>query len=114
MSGEMTHRQRQILDLITRTVHAIEDDLRGRGHATARVQAVREPVPSGDLVLRLEVEPGPLHRIAGVRFEGLEGTREAWAERIAGLEPGGLFRDQNPLFTKVRVHSYIVFELYTN
>ncbi len=81
-------------DLVTRSAHAIEDDLRRRGHAEARVRTSLEP---GDadrhrLTLRFAVEPGPLHRLSGVRFAGLRGTRERWAERLAGLEAGEIFR----------------------
>ena len=51
--------------------------------------------PPLEMVLRFEVDPGPLSHIAGVRFEGLEGTRESFARRVAGLERGGAFRSED-------------------
>ncbi len=92
-------------DLITRAAHAIEDELRRRGHAGATVRTFLGPAAgtpaagtsttTGDLLLRFEVDAGPIHRIAGVRLEGLRGTRESWAARLAGLEPGEVFRDDD-------------------
>ena len=88
--------------LLTRAAHQIEDELRGRGHAQATVVTTLEPAihpehdespGSADLVVRFEVDAGPVHQIAGMRLEGLRGTRRGWAERLTGLESGDVFRD---------------------
>ncbi len=87
-------------DLVTRAAHAIEDDLRARGYAETTVQTTLEPVVDDgeagdrgqDLVVRFAVDAGSLHHVAGIRFEGLKGTRESYARRVAGLERGGVLR----------------------
>ncbi|MCP3961679.1 MAG: BamA/TamA family outer membrane protein, partial [bacterium] len=111
-------------DLVTLASHAIEDDLRDRGYREAAVRTTLEPVGSTDeegegplaLLLRFEVEPGERHRVAGVRFEGLKGTRFRFAERVADLERGGDYREnavgearrrlsQTGLFESIRTSS---------
>ncbi len=99
-------------DRITRALHTLEDDLRRRGYALARARTLVEPVAEErpmDIALRFEVETGPRYEIAAVRFEGLEGSRAGWAQRVADLEPGTLYEDQQIGSARRRLYQTGVF-----
>ncbi|MCP3956494.1 MAG: BamA/TamA family outer membrane protein [bacterium] len=101
-------------DLVTRAAHAIEDELRARGHAGAEVHTTLEAAggeaPGGDLTLRFAVDPGPEHRVSEVRFEGLAATRPSFAKRVAGLATGGVFREQDLSAARARLSRTGQFE----
>ena len=107
--GDPMHSER-----VTQAAYAIEDELHRRGHAQATVRTSVEPLtPSptdpglgapnaetagedpGDLRLRFEVDAGPIHRIAGMRLEGLRSTDRGWATRLADLEPGEIYHEDD-------------------
>ncbi len=102
-------------DRVTGAAHWIEDELRRRGHARAAVRTSLEPAAAetsehGDLLLRFEVDAGPIHRLADVRLQGLRGTRDAWAARIAGLTPETVFRDDDVGKARRRLMATGLFE----
>lgn len=85
-------------DRITRAVHGIEDDLRARGYSQADVRTHLEPLSENrphELRVRFTITAGPLHHLDAVEMEGLQGTRPAWASRVAGLSPGTVFNEQD-------------------
>ncbi len=77
---------------------AMEDALRAEGFAEARVRTVLSPATPEDpprLAVGFHVEKGVAEHLGSVRLEGLSRTSEAWARRVAGLEPGGGFRRED-------------------
>ncbi len=101
-------------DLVTRSAHTIEDDLRARGHAEVQVRTKLEPAagtPGGsELALRFAVEPGPVHHIGEVLFDGLARTRTSFAGRVAGLRTGGVFRQEDLGAARARLSRTGLFE----
>ena len=98
--------------LVALSSREIEDDLRDRGHAEARVRTVVRPVKEDDpfeLAVRFEVDPGPTYRLAEVRFEGLRASKRRWIERNADLEPGGTLRRDDVAEARQRLYRTGVF-----
>jgi outer membrane protein assembly factor BamA len=98
--------------LIAVSSRAMEDDLRDRGHAEARVRTVVRPMSEDDpleLAVRFEVNPGPTYRLADVRFEGLRASKRRWVERTAKLEPGGTLRHDDVAEARQRLYQTGVF-----
>jgi len=90
----------------------IERDLRARGHADARVTVKVKPVAEDrplEIALRYEVDPGPSYQVDEVRFEGLKASRSKWVERVAGLEPGQVFRSGDVAEARARLFRTGVF-----
>jgi translocation and assembly module TamA len=74
---------------------AMEDALRAEGFAEARVRTVLSPATPEDpprLAVGFHVEKGVAEHLGSVRVDGLSRTSEAWARRVAGLDPGSGFR----------------------
>jgi len=98
--------------LVAMSSREIEDDLRDRGHAEARVRTVVRPATEEDpfeLAVRFEVDPGPTYRLADVRFDGLRASRRRWIERTANLEPGGTLRHDDVAEARQRLYQTGVF-----
>ena len=59
--------------------------------------------------MRFQVEPGPVYRIAGVRFDGLQTSDEQWVDRSSGLEPGTLLTSESVGDARRRLYRAGVF-----
>lgn len=99
-SGDPASAQRIATGLV-----ALEQSLRERGHLDARAESFLGESAFGDgVILTYRVEPGPRYRVEDVRFNGLQGTRQRWAERMAQIfddswaDPDGLAEARRRLF----------------
>lgn len=84
-------------DLLTMAALTLEEDLLTSGYPDARVRTVVTPIAPDrplDLVAAFEVTRGAQFTLGEVTFQGLRGTRQGFARRIAGLEPGVPFQEQ--------------------
>lgn len=92
---------------------AMEDALRERGFAEARVRVELSPATPEDpprIAAVFTVEAGPAQRVGTVSFEGLSRTSAPWARRAAGLEPGGVFRQDDLARAQADVFALGLFE----
>lgn len=92
---------------------AMEDALRERGFAEARVRVELSPATPEDpprIAAVFTVEAGPAERIGTVSLEGLSRTSTPWARRAAGLEPGGVFRQDDLARAQADVFALGLFE----
>lgn len=77
---------------------AMEDALRAEGFAKARVRTTLSPATPEDpprLAVVFDVERGSEERVGTIALEGFARTSDAWARRVAGLEPGRPFRRED-------------------
>ncbi len=76
---------------------AVEEELRREGRDSARVRVHSASAADNDLEIEVafEVEPGDVDRVDDIEFAGLRSTRESWANRVADLEPGAVFRRED-------------------
>jgi len=90
----------------------IERDLRDRGYTEARVRPSFTPLPDRphEVAVELVAEPGRRHRLAEIRVEGTNATREPWVTRLADLEPGTLVRRKDVAEARRRLMRSGVFE----
>ncbi len=92
---------------------AMEDALRERGFAAARVRVELSPATPEDpprIAAVFTVEAGPAERVGTVSLEGLSRTSAPWARRAAGLEPGGVFRQDDLARAQADVFALGLFE----
>ena len=92
---------------------AMEDGLRERGFAEARVRVELSPATPEDpprIAAVFTVEAGPAERVGKVSVEGLSRTSARWAQRAAGLEPGGVFRQDDLARAQADVFALGLFE----
>ncbi len=92
---------------------AMEDALRERGFAEARVRVELSPATPEDpprIAAVFAVEAGPAERVGTVSLEGLSRTSAPWARRAAGLEPGGVFRQDDLARAQADVFALGLFE----
>lgn len=90
----------------------IEQDLRDRGHAEARVIPRVRPVAEDrpyEIELRYEVDPGPSYEIQEVRIEGLKASRPKWVKKTIGLEAGQVYRRRDVAEARARLFRTGVF-----
>ena len=92
---------------------AMEDALRERGFAEARVRLELSPASPEDpprLTAVFAVETGPAEHVGTVSVEGLSRTSARWARRAAGLEPGGIFRQDDLARAQAQLFALGLFE----
>jgi outer membrane protein assembly factor BamA len=92
---------------------AMEDALRERGFAEARVRVELSPASPEDpprIAAVFAVDAGPAERVGTVSLEGLSRTSAGWARKAAGLEPGGVFRQGDLARAQADVFALGLFE----
>jgi outer membrane protein assembly factor BamA len=98
-------------DRIALAALAVERDLRSRGFASAsvrlRVAATAAAAPS--VAVALVVEPGEAYRVGAVSFDALRFTRPSLAGRLAALDDGAVFRQDDVIAARARLTRLGVF-----
>jgi outer membrane protein assembly complex protein YaeT len=69
----------------------VRESLGHHGYPDAQVQVAEERGEGGAVVLRVDVVPGPVVTIGGVRIEGNDKTRSARIRGALALEPGSRY-----------------------
>jgi outer membrane translocation and assembly module TamA len=100
-------------DRIQLAALTIEQDLKSRGWAEARVHPHVAGADDSRVAVRLDVVDGPQFRLDGVAFDGLRWTGERFARAVADLEPGVPYQPREASRARARLFRTGLFSAVT-
>ncbi|MBP1621060.1 MAG: outer membrane protein/protective antigen, partial [Acidobacteria bacterium] len=100
-------------DRIQLAALTVEQDLKARGWASARVHPHVAGGDDGRVAVRLEVVAGPQFRLVGVAFDGLRWTDESLVRAVADLDAGGPYQAREVSRARARLFRTGMFSAVT-